>query len=64
MAKVRFEWNKRELDRIVSSIDYSDEAIEYTCPQCGTAFHPSNGKIVCPRCGLIFLPPGQRTETP
>ena len=64
MAKVRIKWDKRALERLASSIDYADEKMEYTCPQCGTVFHPHDGKIVCPGCGLTFLPPGQQPGTP
>lgn len=64
MAKVRIKWDRRALERLAASIDYASDAMEYTCPQCGTVFHPRDGKIVCPGCGLTFLPPGQRPEIP
>ena len=63
MARVRIEWNRKALDDLVASIDYANEKMEYTCPGCGTAFHPRDGKIVCPECGIIFRPPGEQRET-
>ena len=59
MAKprVKVKINKRalrDIEREVAS-KLSDESMEYHCVNCGTSFHPSDGRIVCPECGMEYV---------
>ena len=57
-SNVRFKFNKNGMDALEKQINsnLTKDDMEYTCTNCGTKFHPHNGKIICPSCGLEMRP--------